>query len=42
MRYWACLYLEDTQHLINAGVKIMMQSAIKILEKQRRRRDDEY
>jgi hypothetical protein len=34
MRYWAGLYPEETQKMINAGVDSMMKTALKLLGKQ--------
>jgi hypothetical protein len=33
MKYWACLYLEEAQRLINNGVKVMMRTTLKLLGK---------
>jgi hypothetical protein len=34
MRYWAGLYLEETQKMINAGVDLMMKTVMRLLGKQ--------
>jgi hypothetical protein len=40
MRYWAWLYLEDTQSMISAGVETMMRVAMKIMKKGAQPRRD--
>jgi hypothetical protein len=34
MGYWAALYLEDTQGLINAGADLVMKTAIELFAKK--------
>jgi hypothetical protein len=31
MKYWASLYPEEAQQLINNGVEVMMRTALKLL-----------
>jgi hypothetical protein len=39
MRYWASLYPEPTQKVIEEGMELMLQTAIKLLSKKARRLD---
>lgn len=36
MKYWACLYPEEMQHIICTGADVMLRAAIQVMARQAR------